>query len=462
MAVPVRPPLAQPGETRTIISWSKEIGDPVSAGQPICEVETDKATVEIESPAGGVLVAKLFDAGAEIPEDGPIALVGSPDEIEAEETGAADAAADPRAPAGRDAADPAAPAGPAAPAAPVTQAAPPAPAAVKAPGAGPEAPDAGTEAQAAVSDQAGRRRAAVSPRARKRAAQLSVPLAGLTGTGPGGRVIERDVVAAGAGAQTVAEPAPRSAPAPRPAPAATPERGAPAPAAADQVIPVRGARRLVAERMHASLRDTAQLTMTAYADATRLLQLRAAFKSADPQFEMADVTLNDLLLFAAARTLTEHPELNATCRDGERGLEIVRSAAVHLAFAVDTPRVLMVPVIRDAAGLRVRELSACAAGLAERCRDGSITPAELTGGTFTVSNLGSFGVESFTPILNPPQAAILGVGAVAWRPTGERTVGRQIALSLTIDHRLIDGAPAARFLQTLCARIAELDVLLAL
>ena len=257
-------------------------------------------------------------------------------------------------------------------------------------------------------------------------------------------------------------------------PAAAPAQAtaAPAPAAAeqvgadhvvgDQVIPVRGARRLVAERMHASLRDTAQLTMTSYADATRLLQLRAAFKTADPQFEMSDVTLNDLLLFAVARTLTEHPELNATCRDGEGGLEIVRSAAVHLAFAVDTPRVLMVPVIRDATALRVRELSARAADLAERCREGSITPANLSGGTFTVSNLGSFGVESFTPILNPPQAAILGVGAVTWRPIGEKEVQQQIALSLTIDHRLIDGAPAARFLQTLCARIAELDVLLAL
>ena len=272
-------------------------------------------------------------------------------------------------------------------------------------------------------------------------------LAGLTGTGPGGRIIERDVLAAGSAL----------AAAPAQAPAA-----APAPAAADQVIPVRGARRLVAERMHASLRDTAQLTMTSYADATRLLQLRAAFKTADPQFEMSGVTLNDLLLFAVARTLTEHPEINATCRDGESGLEIVRSAAVHLAFAVDTPRVLMVPVIRDAAGLRVRELSVRAADLAERCREGSITPAELSGGTFTVSNLGSFGVESFTPILNPPQAAILGVGAVSWRPIGEQAVQQQIALSLTIDHRLIDGAPAARFLETLCARIAELDVLLAL
>ena len=422
MAVPVRAPLAQPGETRTIIAWTKEIGDPVSAGEPICEVETDKATVEIESQTDGVLVAKLFEVGAEIPEDGPIAMVGDPDEIGAAEIGMADAAAEPG------------------DAAPPEPAVPPEPAAAPAPQ--PAAP----------------RRLAVSPRARKRAAELSVTLAGLTGTGPGGRIIERDVLAAGvlaAGALAAGSAAQPAAPAP--ALAAAPE-----PAAADQVIPVRGARRLVAERMHASLRDTAQLTMTSYADATRLLQLRAAFKTADPQFEMSGVTLNDLLLFAVARTLTEHPEINATCRDGESGLEIVRSAAVHLAFAVDTPRVLMVPVIRDAAGLRVRELSKRAADLAERCREGSIAPAELSGGTFTVSNLGSFGVESFTPILNPPQAAILGVGAVSWRPIGEQAVQQQIALSLTIDHRLIDGAPAARFLQTLCARIAELDVLLAL
>ena len=429
MAVPVRAPLAQPGETRTIIAWTKEIGDPVSAGEPICEVETDKATVEIESQADGVLVAKLFEVGAEIPEDGPIAMVGDPDEIGAAEIGTADAAAEPG-----DAAPPE-------PAVPPEPAAPPAPQ--------PAAP----------------RRLAVSPRARKRAAELSVTLAGLTGTGtgPGGRIIERDVLAAGvlaAGALAAGSAAQPAAPAP--ALAAAPDPASPDPAAADQVIPVRGARRLVAERMHASLRDTAQLTMTSYADATRLLQLRAAFKTADPQFEMSGVTLNDLLLFAVARTLTEHPEINATCRDGESGLEIVRSAAVHLAFAVDTPRVLMVPVIRDAAGLRVRELSVRAADLAERCREGSITPAELSGGTFTVSNLGSFGVESFTPILNPPQAAILGVGAVSWRPIGEQAVQQQIALSLTIDHRLIDGAPAARFLQTLCARIAELDVLLAL
>lgn len=417
MAVPIRPPLAQPGETRTIIAWTREIGDPVSAGETICEVETDKATVEIESQADGVLVARLFDVGAEIPEDGPIAMVGNPDEIGVAETGAADAAAKPA-----DVAPPV-PAGPPAPARPTAPAAP---------------------APAPQPETAAPRRLAVSPRARKRAAELSVTLAGLTGTGPGGRIIERDVLAAGAAA-----------------PAAAPTAAATTPVA-DQVIPVRGTRRLIAERMHASLRDTAQLTMTSYADATRLLQLRAAFKTADPQFEMSDVTLNDLLLFAVSRTLIEHPEINAICRDGESGIEIVRSGAVHLAFAVDTPRVLMVPVIRDAAGLRVRELSRSAADLAERCRDGAITPAELSGGTFTVSNLGSFGVESFTPILNPPQAAILGVGAVTWRPIGEQEVQQQIALSLTIDHRLIDGAPAARFLQTLCARIAELDVLLAL
>ena len=436
MAVPVRAPLAQPGETRTIVAWTKEIGDQVSAGEAICEVETDKATVEIESQADGVLVQKLFEVGDEIPEDGPIALVG-----EASEIGAA---------AAEDSGGP--------------SAEPPEPAESPAESAPASAPE-----SESISQPAAGRRIAVSPRARKRADELSVSLAGLAGTGPGGRIIERDVLGAGAlgagvlgaGALAAARGAtPVEAP---PAPVAEPEpAAAPAVAAADQVIPVRGARRLVAERMHASLRDTAQLTMTSYADATRLLELRAAFKSADPQFQVEGITLNDLILFAVAKSLREHAEINATCRDGDGGLEIVRSAAVHLAFAVDTPRVLMVPVIRDAAGLRVRELSSRAAELAERCRAGTITPAELSGGTFTVSNLGSFGVESFTPILNPPQAAILGVGAVTWRPIGEQAVQQQIALSLTIDHRLIDGAPAARFLQTLCARIAELDVLLAL
>jgi pyruvate dehydrogenase E2 component (dihydrolipoamide acetyltransferase) len=122
----------------------------------------------------------------------------------------------------------------------------------------------------------------------------------------------------------------------------------------------------------------------------------------------------------------------------------------------------MVPVISDADGLRLRDLSVRTFEMAERCRSGTITAEELSGGTFTVSNLGAFGVESFTPILNPPQAAILGVGSIAWRPISAEACQQQLALSLTIDHRLIDGAPAARFLQTLCARFSELDVLLAL
>jgi pyruvate dehydrogenase E2 component (dihydrolipoamide acetyltransferase) len=370
-------------------------------------VETDKATVEIESQVEGVLVSKIFEIGEEIPEDGPIAMVGNLDEI-----GVADAADE----------------------VPIIAVAP----------SGivsPTAPDPGLGATEPT-------RLAVSPRARKRATEFSVTLDELKGSGPGGRIIERDVLAA-----SVEKPAVDSSKDFLVTHETT---------AADQVIAVRGARRLVAERMHASLRDTAQLTMTSYADATRLLQLRNAFKAADPQFEMSDVTLNDLLLFAVARTLAEYPEINAICRDADNGLEILRSAAVHLAFAVDTSRVLMVPVIRDAADLRVHELSTRASGLAKRCRDGSVAPAELSGGTFTVSNLGSFGIESFTPILNPPQAAILGIGAVTWRVVGEQEFQQQVALSLTIDHRLVDGAPAARFLQTLCARIAELDVLLAL
>ena len=413
MATPVRPPLAQPGETRTIVAWTKAIGDTVKAGEKICEVETDKAVVEIESQADGVLVAHLFEVGDEIPEDGPIALVGDADEIgasaEADESISADIVE--------------------------TLQSPSTP-----------TPELATALEPAVINQgAVRRRIAVSPRARNRAEELSVSLAGLAGTGPGGRIIERDVLAV-AGASTPEESL-----------QATPTLGP-----ADQLIPVKGARRIVAERMHTSLRDTAQLTMTSYADATRLLELRAAFKNADPQFQVDGITVNDLILFAVARTLREHPELNSTYRDSDGELGIVRSAAVHLAFAVDTPRVLMVPVIRDAEGLRLRELSTRTTDMAARCREGTITSEELSGGTFTVSNLGAFGVESFTPILNPPQAAIIGIGAVTWRPIGEQAVQQQIALSLTIDHRLIDGAPAAQFLQTLCARISELDVLLAL
>ena len=187
MAVPVRPPLAQPGETRTIIAWTKEIGDPVSVGETICEVETDKATVEIESQADGVLVARLFDVGAEIPEDGPIAMVGNPEEIEAVDVGTADA--DTGAAAGAESAD-ATPLAPAEPPAPAQPTAPAAPAAAEP------------------------RRLAVSPRARKRAAELSVTLAGLTGTGPGGRIIERDVLAAGAAAPAAAPAQAPAAPAP--------------------------------------------------------------------------------------------------------------------------------------------------------------------------------------------------------------------------------------------------------
>lgn len=420
MAAPVRPPLAQPGEIRTIVSWAKEIGDPVVAGEVVCEVETDKATVEIESQADGVMVAKLFEVGDEIPEDGPIALVGDAGEIDAT---AEDGCAKP-ATSAAESSD-----------APISM---PEPASVAQPAPNPSG------------ETAAPRHAAVSPRARKRAEDLSVALAGLAGSGPGGRIIERDVLDAAEALQAADIAAPAVAAA------------ASVPLAEDRIIRVHGARRLVAERMHASLRDTAQLTMTSYADATRLLELRASFKSSDPQFGVYGITLNDLILFAVARTLPDHPEVNAICREGGDGLEIVQSAVVHLAFAVDTPRVLMVPVIRDASVLRVRDLSVRAADLVERCRGGSITPIELAGGTFTVSNLGAFGVESFTPILNSPQAAILGVGSVKWRPICEQEVQQQIALSLTIDHRLIDGAPAARFLQNLCARIAELDVLLAL
>jgi pyruvate dehydrogenase E2 component (dihydrolipoamide acetyltransferase) len=228
------------------------------------------------------------------------------------------------------------------------------------------------------------------------------------------------------------------------------------------VIPLRGVRKVTAERMRASLLNSAQLTLNASADARALQALRQRFKASPEALGLRGVTLNDLLLFAVARTLPNHPELNATL-DLAAG-EIVQHRRVHLGMAVDTPRGLLVPVIRNAHALSLKALSEVAAALAQKAQSGRLTPDEMQGGTFTVSNLGSFGVESFTPVINPPQVAILGVGNIQLKPVlvdAEVQHLPHIGLSLTIDHQVVDGAPGARFLRDLSAALAQIDLLLA-
>ncbi len=297
-----------------------------------------------------------------------------------------------------------------------------------------------------------------SPRAKALAASRGLSLVGLRGTGPGGRVIERDVDGSAPGAARGDCRAGRGCRRCRPAAAF-----APAPAAwSDGVQEIRltSIRKLIAQRMLESMQTTAQLTMNAYADARSLQDLRRKFKESPEAMGLRDVTINDMVLFAVCKALQQHPEMNATF-----GGELIRQyAAVHLGFAVDTPKGLMVPVIRGAQALSLRGIAQETSRLSAACLEGKIKPDELAGGTFTVTNLGALGVDSFTPVLNIPQVGILGVGGISLRPVqGPEGVAfvPHIGLSLTINHQVVDGAPGARFLQTVAGSIARFELLLA-
>ncbi|MDD3059265.1 MAG: dihydrolipoamide acetyltransferase family protein, partial [Sphaerochaeta sp.] len=227
-------------------------------------------------------------------------------------------------------------------------------------------------------------------------------------------------------------------------------------------IPVKGVRKVTARRMMESIHGTCQLTLHAFADASALKRLRAGFKASNPSLGLSDVTLNDLVLFAASRTLTQFPAFNAHFL----GDKILQFSSVHLGMATDAPRGLLVPVIRDSQSLSLKAISVEVKRLVAKCKAGSATVEELSGSTFTVSNVGSFGIEAFTPVLNVPEVAILGVGTIVLKPVeakdGTVSFVPHIGLSLTMDHQAVDGADAARFLKALMENIASIDLLLAL
>jgi len=470
----VMPKLGNTVESVIIIEWKKDVGDSVAEGEPLCEVETDKTTVDVEAEVGGTLLAKLYDADAEVPVLVPFAVVGDAGEDVSRwtaSTSAADGAgstAEAPAPDG---------AGETVPPPARSETAPPAASAADA--------DAGfrrAETAPAGTPIASDGAAGMSPRARKLAASAGLEGRPAAGTGPGGRIIERDVKAALEGRAPLTRAA-AAAGGPRPDAGSgiggrvtAADRTAAAAAAAEasatgtassvggadfpgpvESIPVRGVRKLIAQRMHASLLETAQLTLNATAPAASLLAWRSAYKDAPEDLGLSKVSINDLVMTAVARLLPRHPELNATYAGGE----ISRFRHVHLGFAVDTPKGLMVPVIRFADRMSLGALSAEARRLAAACRGGTAAPDELSGGTFTITNLGAFGVESFTPVLNAPEVAILGVGAIINRPTEnpEGGVGleKRLGLSLTIDHQVVDGAPGARFLKDLSELLGRLE-----
>ena len=387
------PRLSDTMEEGTLAAWLKQPGEQVHRGDLLAEIETDKATMELESFEEGVLERILVQEGETVPIGQPIAVIGSGD-----------------------------------------GAAPPPPAPV------PPAPPTGTPVKA-------------SPMARAIARDQGIDLSTVTGSGPGGRVVKADVeaVAAGDGGRAVAAPAPA---APTPAAPAAPAPAPAKPAAADvEEVPLSGMRKTVARRLVESMQSAPHFYLTIQVDVDALLELRAELnrRLAD---EGTKLSVNDLLVKACAVTLRAHPDINVSWG----GDKLLRHRRVHVGIAVAVDGGLIVPVVRDSDQKSVSQISKDAKALIERARIGKLRPEDYTGGTFTISNLGMFGIDQFTAVINPPEAAILAVGTTSEEPIvrdGQLATRQRMKLTLSIDHRALDGATGAQFLAALKATLEE-------
>ncbi|KPM54620.1 dihydrolipoamide succinyltransferase [Frankia sp. R43] len=462
------PRLGESVSEGTVTRWLKKEGERVEADEPLLEVSTDKVDTEIPAPASGIL------GSIKVAEDETVE-VGV--ELAVIEDGAAAAAA-PSAPAAQPAPAPEPPKAVAPPPPPApTPAPPPPPAPAPAPAPTPppppapapvpsQAPVAASTADAGA-DGLGRY---VTPLVRKMAAELGVDLGIVTGSGPGGRITKQDIQDAAKAA--AAPPAPAAhvpAPAPAPVPAAAAARPAaapvPAPAAAaaarGRTEKLTRLRSLVARRMVESLQISAQLTTVVEADVTRIAKLRDRAKAAFLAREGVKLSFLPFFAVAACEALREHPVINSSI-DLEGGT-VTYHDAENLGIAVDTDRGLVVPVIHNASDLNLSGMARKIDELAARTRANQVSPDDLGGGTFTLTNTGSRGALFDTPILNQPQVAILGTGSVVKRPAvvtdpelGEVIAVRsKVYLALTYDHRIVDGADAARFLTAVASRLEE-------
>ncbi len=398
-------------ESCIIGQWQKKVGDKISVGDILFTYETDKASFECESTEEGTLLEIFFNDGDEVPCLVNVCAVGN----EGEDFSALKPSSASEAPSE-----------------PIVEEK----AEVKA-----EAPKAAPAESTKVEGKT-----AVSPRARKLAERAGVDASLATPTGPNGRIIERDV------RELMENPVALEAV--KAASAAVAE-----PMAEYEDVKFSGIRRAISKSMSTSLSTMAQLTHNTSFDATCILNYRKQLKNASD--ECSGITIGDIVLYAVSRTLLNHPDLNANMID-DSTIRLFKS--VNLGVAVDTPRGLMVPTIFNADKKSLLEISKEVKELAAACREGNINPDKLSGGTFTVSNLGSLGVESFTPVINPPQTGILGVCTTVdrVRKTADGIeVYPAMGLSLTYDHRAIDGTPAAKFQKELCKNLENFTTLLA-
>ena len=487
----IMPTLGLTMEEGTITEWLKQEGDTVAKEEPLFIVETDKSAVEVGAPASGVLRQILVPVGKTVAVSVPIAVIAQPGEM--------------------DAGPSVAPAGAQASAAPVTA---PIPSAAPTPTS--MAPSTSRTGAGAVSSHAGGR-LKVSPRAKMVARELGVDLSAATGSGPEGRIVERDVRAAAAAAtpgpatavpaaaeRVVASPLARKLAAQhgvdlaqitgsgpngriterdvtafvqtRQAAPAAPAAAAPAaqqPATLPAVAAATGAfeplnrvRRITADRMAASARSVARVTLLMEVDMTEAVRFRAQLA---PEFERrygTRLAYDAMIAKASAIALAEHPRVNARWdeagENGQPGLRLQPNVNVGIAVAGDQG--LLVVVVRDADRKPLHQVNSDLVGMVEQSRSGGLGPDALSGGTFTLTNLGGYGVEAFTPIVNPPETAILGIGRIARRPAvvdGQIVARDLMYLSLAFDHRVVDGAPAAQFLQRIKECLESPYVLLA-
>ena len=431
MATPIEmPKLGNTVEECLIARWRRQPGEAVTAGEILADIETDKATFELPSPVAGTLLAVFFGAGDLVPVYANVCVVGMPGEaVEGFRPKATAAAPEATTPA----------------------------AAAEAPRRSlPDAPPA--DRAAAVAPAAPVSASTMSPRARRFAEAHRFFPDGVAGSGPGGRILEEDLRRLYHEIPRVSSLAARMQ-----------EDGyeirSGGSAAAGMILstdltppPARVSklRETIARRMRQSLSSTAQYTLNASADATGLLSLRARIKSAGSAGDASSININAMVMFCAIKALEAVPAVNVEFVDGK----MYQHSAVHIGFACDTPRGLLVPVIRDSQSLTLGQLAGRIKTLTAQAIEATIAPDDLTGGTFTVSNLGTYGIESFSPVLNAPQVAILGVNTIALKPIRRNGVVEfveHIGFSLTCDHQVIDGAPGARFLKTVKEQIEKIE-----
>jgi pyruvate dehydrogenase E2 component (dihydrolipoamide acetyltransferase) len=436
-------------EEGRLVSWHKAEGDPVKSGDVIAEVETDKAVMELVARGDGVLRARLLAEGETAPVGQLVGIIAEPAEDIAALIASSRAAA-PAVPSGAPAtAPPASPSPPSAPApaAAAPPSAPPPPPAAPAPapaeGAVLPAAPAAAPAKPAPGQNGGRVRS--SPLARRVASERGLELAAIAGSGPNGRIIKRDVESAVAAPPAAAR---------QPAPAV--ERPRVVPAEGDfHDVSLTQIRKTIAKRLAESIGPVPTFYLTADYDVERMAEMRTAMAAEGEEFK---VSFNDILLKAVATALAQHPEVNAHWL-GDRIRYFNR---VHIGIAVAIDDGLITPVLFGAEAKSLRQIAEESRALAARARARKLAPNEYTGSTFSVSNLGMFGIEQFTAIINPPEAGILAAGAVEPRPVvvdGAVVVRRRMRVTMSCDHRVIDGATGARFLQTL-RRLVENPLML--